>query len=461
MSEHNSLASSLLFKHLNDFDDIAVAVSGGSDSLALLYLLHEWAKARSKKLSVLTVDHQLRAGARDEAAYVGELCARLGLLHHILRWEDDKPKTGLAAAARGARYELMARHCARAHIQALVLGHTCDDQAETVLMRLRRTDEQNRGLSGMAATTLFAPSPECRVMLCRPLLGVFRAELRSYLSSRAVDWVDDPSNQDRDYERVRIREELSAAPAFSQQLIDYARVHAQTRQQLAADVARFIEQHCCVSAYDCVRIEQAKLDEQPMAVAVLALQVLLCVAGGRDHLPSAMKVEEEMAQKASSTLARVQLNRVQLSDVSSHLMLHREARNLPPVCRLDMGAMLWDQRFWLMRNDDLRDADRGWDIEISSGEYFLANFGDDLASSESVIFSSTSKFDQRALAAMPFGRICDKNHKTNGFIVMTEASNKQLTVRRALGAFDRYCTEFDFPIRRALERLFTVKRLNT
>lgn len=444
------LAPPLSIHILDDFDDIAIAVSGGSDSIALLYLLHDWAKSKGKNLSVLTVDHQLRDASQNEAAFVGALCAQIGLDHHILTWDGDKPSTGLSSAARTARYDLMAAYCARHSIQALALGHTRDDQVETIFMRLQRTNAENRGLSGMAATTLFSPDPACHVMLCRPLLDVTRHELRRYLSNQGVDWVEDPTNKDNQYERVRLRDYLAHKPQLAQRLAEYADIHSRYRRHMASDAARFIERHCSVSDFNCVLIQRSKLDQQPLPITILVLQVLLSVVGGRYHLPSSIKVMDALNRAAPSTLARVHMNRTQ-----THLILHREVRNLPSAFRLEGGATLWDQRFWLIKSEG---AD--YDVEVFCGNNLKHGVEELIKRYDSDEFSHMAKFEKNACAALPFGRFYDKYKRSADFILKSEEIIKGLTVLPAFGAFDRYCTDFDFPIRHALVQLFTVKRLN-
>ena len=446
VSSNNSLQSCRLFQGFDDFKKIAVAVSGGSDSLALLHLLNDWTRSRGKQLTALTVDHQLRVSAQDEAAYVGLVCEQMGVEHHILHWSDDKPATGLQSAARTARYDLMAAHCSRSQIQGLALGHTLDDQAETILMRLTRTDEQNRGLSGMAPTTLFAPDPNGHITLCRPLLEISRADLRTYLSNHNVEWMDDPSNQDQHYERVRVRSYLADQPALSRRLIDYAAVHARWRGKMALDAARFIERYCSLSDFDCVHIERPKLFEQPSPVAVLIVQVLLSVVGGRDHLPPAIKVLGALRNCEASTLARVHISHNQ-----AQLILCREERNLPAVMQLKSEPTLWDQRFWLTANDET-----SHDVEVFSGHDFMGDLEEFICEEDNELYLRITSFDKRALASMPFGRICAKGNKSEDFIMRSAKGQKELRLVRAFGAFDRYCTQFDFPIRRALESLFTV-----
>lgn len=183
---------------------LGVAVSGGSDSLALLYLLARMAEECGNRLLVATVDHGLRAESRAEAETVALHAADLGLSHDILSWKEPTTEGNLQAAARAARYRLLSAW-ARAHGAAVVaVGHTADDQAETLLMRLRRAS----GVTGLAAM----PTRQSRdgVEVLRPMLDLRREDLRRYLQDRGLAWAEDPSNFDQRFERVRMREALLA-----------------------------------------------------------------------------------------------------------------------------------------------------------------------------------------------------------------------------------------------------------
>lgn len=177
---------------------LGVAVSGGGDSVALLVLLHE----AGVDLRAYTVDHGLRAEAADEAAGVAALCADLGVPHRILTWRE-KHGGNLQAAARAARYRLLAEAARADGIDTIALGHTLDDQAETFVMRLRR----GSGVDGLSAM-----APRVRrdgITWWRPLLDLRREELRAILVRRGITWVEDPSNDDTRFERVRVRKALA------------------------------------------------------------------------------------------------------------------------------------------------------------------------------------------------------------------------------------------------------------
>ena len=215
------------FRLLHSRQHVALAVSGGSDSVALLRLVHRWAGSIEKppRISVLTVDHGLRSGSDAEAAQVGLWSSVLSIEHHTLAWNGPKPTTGLQAKARQARYGLMAAWC-RAHAaEVLVTAHTMDDQAETVLMRLARTTSPD-SLSGIPVSGQWDGLP-----LLRPLLGFRREALRRYLTAIGQNWIEDPSNADRRFERVRIRDsltELAASGLTAERLSGLAKSCART-----------------------------------------------------------------------------------------------------------------------------------------------------------------------------------------------------------------------------------------
>lgn len=181
--------------------NLGVAVSGGGDSTALLLLLDDWRQQGGPELAVVTVDHGLRAEAREEAAGVAALCARLGVPHDLLHWTWDG-RGNLPDAGRRGRYALIGEWARGRGIGIVALGHTADDQAETFLMRLARGSGVD-GLSGMAVRRMAGG-----VEWVRPVLGLRREELRQFLRERGVSWVEDPTNEDDAFDRVKARRAL-------------------------------------------------------------------------------------------------------------------------------------------------------------------------------------------------------------------------------------------------------------
>ena len=183
---------------------LALAVSGGPDSMALLALA---ATEFPGRIAALTVDHRLRPAAATEAATVAACCVERGIPHATLAWRGDKPATGIQSAAREARYTLMAEWCAANGYTLLLTAHHADDQAETLLMRLAR-GSGSAGLAGIRPTRALGHG----VTLVRPLLSRRRAELAAIASATGWPLADDPSNRDPHYSRTAARALLAATP---------------------------------------------------------------------------------------------------------------------------------------------------------------------------------------------------------------------------------------------------------
>lgn len=204
----------------------AIAVSGGGDSLALMYLAANWARARKlKPPKILSVDHGLTKGSRKFAAEVRVQAKSLGLDCTVLSWNGAKPKSDIEAAARDARYGLMGEWCRAKKIAYLYIAHTEDDQAETFLLRLAR----GSGLDGLSAMRAIAPYPVpgfADLSLIRPLLDMTRDQLRQFLTTRGLAWHEDPMNADPRFARVRLRE---IRPALESAGLTTARIAAGAR----------------------------------------------------------------------------------------------------------------------------------------------------------------------------------------------------------------------------------------
>ncbi|WP_223420738.1 tRNA lysidine(34) synthetase TilS [Tateyamaria pelophila] len=181
---------------------LGVAVSGGGDSVALLSVLVAYARDHDIELHVITIDHGVRPEAAREIAFVRDLCAKWNLSHDVAHWTEWDEQGNFQAAARAARYALMADWARDRKIAHIALGHTADDQAETFLMRLARSAGVD-GLSAMAPRRI-----SHAVTWIRPFLQTDRATLRAHLKASQLQWCEDPSNENRDYQRIKARDAL-------------------------------------------------------------------------------------------------------------------------------------------------------------------------------------------------------------------------------------------------------------
>jgi tRNA(Ile)-lysidine synthase len=191
----------VLFADWKGLPALVLAVSGGPDSVALMWLAARWrnAFARGPKLIAVTIDHGLREEAAREAREVKSLARGLEIEHRTLRWTGDKPRRGVPAAAREARYRLLAQAARAARATHVLTAHTRDDQAETLLMRLLR----GSGIAGLSA--MARESERDGILLARPFLDVPKARLVATLDKAGIAFADDPTNRDTAFTRPRLR----------------------------------------------------------------------------------------------------------------------------------------------------------------------------------------------------------------------------------------------------------------
>lgn len=183
---------------------IAVAVSGGPDSMALLNLANAWAQENNKKVIALTVDHRLRTESTHEANLVKEWVMALGVEHHTLTWDHDGIDSKIQESARHARYEMMNNFCKENNILTLLTAHHLNDQLETFFMRLSK----GSGLQGLCCMHEISEKDGIRIF--RPLLDVTSIDLKAYIKYVNIPFVNDPSNNNDTYERIRWRKNLEA-----------------------------------------------------------------------------------------------------------------------------------------------------------------------------------------------------------------------------------------------------------
>ena len=311
---------------------LAVAVSGGADSLALCLLAHRWAEGRGGQVVAFTCDHGLRDGSSEEARQVAADLQARGIKTAILTLAVP-PGPGLAMRARRARYAALERECRDRGILHLLLGHHAADQAETVAMRLLRGSGP-AGLSGMAAV-----SEGRDVRTLRPLLAVAPARLRDTAAAFGAVWLEDPTNADARHLRPRLRalrrDRLGAGPAGSA-AVDAAMLRGRRRRDRDRDIARALAASVCLhpAGYAVARGDLADAD----AVAA----VIQAVSGAFRPPPSA-PVAAWLAKPRAATLGGVQIRPAGRLGQGGWLFAREPAAVAPPVAAIP-GAW-WDRRF--------------------------------------------------------------------------------------------------------------------
>lgn len=336
-----------LLQPLTHYPRVALAVSGGPDSLALLYLAHRLHDegALQAEIIVLTVDHGLRAASRDEAEMVGMLAAQFCFDHEVLDWRPaEHPKAGLQEAARNARYGLMAEYCHAHDIPALVTAHQLEDQAETMLMRLGR----GSGLDGLAAIP--EKSHWAGLVLLRPLLGVPKQRLIATLQAAGIDWVEDPTNRDTRYERARIRaarDTMDALGLTPEALARSARRLARAREAFDRVTEDFLASHCATSSAGYCTLDIGALLDAPDEIALRVLGSVIEAVGARNANLNLAKLESLHAALNEQPATSQTLGGCRLQLLEHGLGVFREARHssLPIVALAPGGRALWDNRF--------------------------------------------------------------------------------------------------------------------
>lgn len=328
---------------------VAVGVSGGADSLALALLLAQWQRQEAgREVHVLTVDHGLRAEAAHEAEQVQQWMRAAGLSHKTLVWEGEKPQGAIQAAARSARYDLMAHYCLEHNIRDLLVAHHGDDQAETFLMRLQRGSGVD-GLAAMAPSTpLTARGAEMRLL--RPLLSVPRARLVRFMEVAEHPWIEDPSNTDEQYLRVQVRQALDVLEGLGlgrERLVTTARHMARARGALESAVAQFLAQFCVRHKWGAVRVELAPFRALPDEISLRVLARLFQAVAGAFYAPRFAKLEALWKDLDEGTIEGARtLGGVQLFPDPEGFWLCREISAATETFALPLqGGGEWDNRF--------------------------------------------------------------------------------------------------------------------
>ena len=317
-----------------DFSDhlrVIAAVSGGSDSTGLLVLLHEHlSKLPSAPVCIaVTVDHGLRPESAQEAKVVAALCARIGIEHRTKRWEAQKPATGIQAAAREARYDLLMEAAHEVGAGLVLTGHTDDDQIETVFMRAARGE--GPGLAGIAPATLsfFRDRGGPPVWFARPLLQTSRAAIRAEMARRGIEWSDDPSNKNLEYERARTRQGLANLPDEALAGLRQSQaLWAAKRFDLSQRAGAVIDAHFSEASPGLFLFAPALADEPDKEAAAEALRTCLAFAGGVREMIEKKAALDILDCVASGKPFRRTGSRALLDSRKQGLFLLREKRNV-------------------------------------------------------------------------------------------------------------------------------------
>ncbi|WP_261399931.1 tRNA lysidine(34) synthetase TilS [Leisingera daeponensis] len=322
---------------------LGIAISGGSDSMALMHLMQEAFEGEPVELYAATVDHGLRPEAAAEAEWAGRAAAALGISHEVIRWEDGPGKGNLQGQARDARYHLLSGWARRNNISTLCVAHTADDQAETLLMRMARAAGVS-GLSGMPPRRVHNG-----VTLLRPLLEVTRSELRQYLQERGIEWCEDPSNCDLRFERVRARRALEELAPLGLTPTVLSRVAGNMNKAREA-----LDWYVFLAARDLAHVQagavvlcQRKFRTLPSETGYRLLVKAIQWVAGTPYPPR--RVPMEIAVLAARGGGAATVSGCHLLTTSKQIWICREAKAVEGA--ISLPGQVWDSRWKVFGGD--------------------------------------------------------------------------------------------------------------
>ncbi len=339
---------------------IAVAVSGGADSMALCLLANEWAAQKGGKIIAITVDHGLRPESAAEASQVHNWLNARGIEHHILRWEKEKNPTGnIQELAREARFQLLTDFCTQKQIIDLCLGHHQGDVAENFLIRLSR----GSGVYGLAAMTPISNRDGIRIL--RPLLDIPKPRLIATLKTLGQAWIEDPSNDNDDFLRVQFRKHQALFDSLgltAHRLVETAKNMLRAKDAIVAQVADATALCVVIDDLGYAKVDRQKLAQFPMEIGLRLLADTLTHIGGKDITPRLDSLENLYREliapghKATKTLSGC------IIEMDSTIFIYREFGLIDDKIPIIPGqkSVLWDGRFRI-----------DWSLKTAPGNLYI------------------------------------------------------------------------------------------
>ncbi len=363
-----------------------IAVSGGSDSIALFHIMTEWVSENKPEILVASVDHELRSESKAEVEFVRKICEMKRVKHFSL-----KPTVNLSEArgnlqdnARSARYQLLRNWAIANNLQCILVGHTLDDQEENLLIRFLR----GSGVDGLASMENMVVRNE--ILWIRPLLKFRKEELRNYLRNNNYSWIDDPSNHDDKYQRVKVRKLLKQLKSDSLIAPNFVKTadHMLRASKLSKEIAKHNSKTLLAfNDVGQITFEVEKFSELFEDTQFRILSGIISWFSGKFYKPRFSQLENIHNKILNSTLSSATLGGTVFKKKNGTLTFTRELASIEENCLLKDEKFIWDNRWLITLKQKTQE-------KLYVKPYGLLDLEDDG-------FFITSEFEKSALATLP------------------------------------------------------------
>lgn len=326
---------------------IAVAVSGGADSMMACYMAKDFCSNNGIELHALVVDHMLREGSSIEAQYVSDFLKDLDVNVVVLKWHGGKPSSNIQAIARNERYKIMSSYCKLNGIDHLITGHHADDQAETVFMRIMR----GSGVDGISGIKQISKISDINIL--RPMLSIDKEDIISAIEELEWTYVDDPSNKNEKFSRVRVRNFLSEPEwrFMKSKLVLLSKNASRSRDYLEQQTSLFLRDFCFICPAGTFSINLNAFLSSHEEIALRSLCRVLMYVGGSDVPTRLAQLERVYNDLLLNRWKDRTLFGCLIRVRRGNLIVIREWDDIPPLTKLMANyEVLWDGRFVIKSN---------------------------------------------------------------------------------------------------------------
>ena len=331
---------------VNKVSKVGIAVSGGSDSMALLHLLLEWSCDKAIEVTIFSVDHNLRAESKLEIAYIQNLSNKLRCNFIPLSWNCGDQNSAIQERARKARYELMNENCEKLGIPLLLTAHHLDDMLETYIIK---KSKKSSNLALMPNITYFWNN----LWVIRPLFNIKKRELVDYLLANKIKWFEDESNKLDKYERNRVRKKLELFTLEGKEkLLDEYNVSIDRARCLNEILLQAIAEVVSIYNYGFAKINIAKFIDLDSEIKIHVINYVLAIISGKTELPRHRNVINIISAVVDRSFKSSTLSHCKLIAQNGELVIYKEKVFIGEGCCLsDWYSSYWDNRFEIILNN--------------------------------------------------------------------------------------------------------------